>query len=272
MARGHRHAREIDRSSKTDGQVRSRDGNAYASRHADATIGSQRGLCGGDESRFVGEIWGCAFNCCGANTSGPGSAWRDRHLSPRGPPFQRQADRSAYELCEPGRYRHREHAPPQRAARVAATADRDFRRAQGHQPLGVPPAGRARALVESAARLCEAERGSIWRPRGTTYHLAASYGHSEEWKSSMRQEELEAGRGSITGRVRLDATTVHVHVIQADPEFVVRASIAHGTRTTLGVPLLREGMPIRVIVMSRNVGLPFTDKQIELVTTFADQR
>src|SRR5262249_25103888 len=66
-------------------------------------------------------------------------------------------------------------------------------------------------LVESAARLCEAERGSIWRPRGTTYHLAASYGHSEEWRSSMRQEQLEAGRGSITGRVRLDATTVHVH-------------------------------------------------------------
>src|SRR5262249_55434839 len=95
-------------------------------------------------------------------------------------------------------------------------------------------------LVESAARLCEAERGSIWRPRGTTYHLAASYGHSEEWKRSMRQEELEAGRGSITGRVRLDATTVHVHDIQADPEFAVRASIAHGTRTMLGVPL-REG-------------------------------
>src|SRR5215469_7195851 len=126
-------------------------------------------------------------------------------------------------------------------------------------------------LVESAARLCEAERGSIWRPRGTTYHLAASYGHSEEWKSSMRQEELEAGRGSITGRVRLDATTVHVHDIQADPEFAVRASIAHGTRTMLGVPLLREGTPIGVIVMSRNVVRPFTDKQIELVTTFADQ-
>jgi len=126
-------------------------------------------------------------------------------------------------------------------------------------------------LVESAARLCEAERGSIWRPRGTIYHLAASYGHSEEWKSSMRQEELEAGRGSITGRVRLGATTVHVHDIQADPEFAVRTSIAHGTRTMLGVPLLREGTPIGVIVMSRNVVRPFTDKQLELVTTFADQ-
>ena len=126
-------------------------------------------------------------------------------------------------------------------------------------------------LVESAARLCEAERGSIWRPRGMIYHLAASYGHSEEWKSSMRQEELEAGRGSITGRVRLGATTVHVHDIQADPEFAVRTSIAHGTRTMLGVPLLREGTPIGVIVMSRNVVRPFTDKQLELVTTFADQ-
>src|SRR5204862_8302519 len=51
-------------------------------------------------------------------------------------------------------------------------------------------------LAESAARLCEAERGAIWRPRGATYHLAASYGHSDEWKSYMQQQGLESGRGS----------------------------------------------------------------------------
>jgi signal transduction histidine kinase len=126
-------------------------------------------------------------------------------------------------------------------------------------------------LVESAARLCEAERASIWRPRGATFRLAASHGHTDEWKTSMREQGLESGRGSITGRVLLEGRTAHVHDVQADPEYAISGTLSAGIRTILGVPLLREGSPIGVIVLSRSAVQPFTDKQIDLVTTFADQ-
>jgi signal transduction histidine kinase len=126
-------------------------------------------------------------------------------------------------------------------------------------------------LVESAARLCEAERASIWHPRGSIFHLAASHGHTAEWKKSMQEQGLESGRASVTGRVLLEGRTVHVHDVQADPEYAISGTLIVGIRTMLGVPLLREGAPIGVIVLSRSAVQPFTDKQIELVTTFADQ-
>jgi signal transduction histidine kinase len=126
-------------------------------------------------------------------------------------------------------------------------------------------------LVESAARLCEAERASIWRPRGSTFHLVASHGHTAEWKKSMQEQGLESGRASVTGRVLLEGGTVHVHDVQADPEYAISGTLSAGIRTMLGVPLLREGAPIGVIVLSRSAVQPFTDKQIELVSTFADQ-
>jgi GAF domain-containing protein len=127
-------------------------------------------------------------------------------------------------------------------------------------------------LVESAARLCEAERASIWRPRGSTFHLAASHGqHTAEWKKSMHEQGLESGRASVTGRVLLEGRTVHIDDVQADPEYAISGTLSAGIRTMLGVPLLREGVPIGVIVLSRSAVQPFTEKQIELVTTFADQ-
>jgi GAF domain-containing protein len=127
------------------------------------------------------------------------------------------------------------------------------------------------ALAHSVARLCEAERTSIWRPQGTRYYLAASHGHTDEWKTSMRERGMESGRGSTVGRVLLEGKTVHIHDIQADPEYANSATLSSGIRTMLGVPLLREGMPIGVIALNRPTMQPFTDKQIELVTTFADQ-
>jgi GAF domain-containing protein len=127
-------------------------------------------------------------------------------------------------------------------------------------------------LVESAARLCEAERGSMWRPQGASFCLAASHGHTDEWKASMRQEGLEAGRESITGRVLLEGKIIHIHDVQADPDYTISGTLRIvGNRTMLGVPLLREGTPIGVIVLARSTVRPFTDKQIELVATFADQ-
>jgi two-component system NtrC family sensor kinase len=126
-------------------------------------------------------------------------------------------------------------------------------------------------LVHSAARLCEAERASIWRPQGARFHLSASHGHTEEWKTAQRERGLESGRKSMVGRVLVEGKTAHIHDIQADPEYAISATLSAGIRTMLGVPLLREGAPIGVIVLNRTAMRPFTDKQIELATTFADQ-
>jgi GAF domain-containing protein len=127
------------------------------------------------------------------------------------------------------------------------------------------------ALAHSVTQLCEAERTSIWRPRGGRFYLAASHGHTDEWKTSMREQGVEPGRGSTVGRVLLEGKTVHIHDIQSDPEYTNSATLSAGIRTMLGVPLLREGIPIGVIGLNRSTVQPFTDKQIELVSTFADQ-
>ena len=127
-------------------------------------------------------------------------------------------------------------------------------------------------LVESAARLCEADLAAITRQSGDKHRLVASYGYSPELKEHWAQNLIPSGRGSISGRVMLEGRAVHAPNVLADPEFQVKeAAIIGGISTMLGVPLLREGSPIGVMVLQRRTPLPFTDKQIELVTTFADQ-
>ena len=127
-------------------------------------------------------------------------------------------------------------------------------------------------LVESAARLCEADLAAITRQSGDKHRLIASYGYSSELKEHWTQNLIPSGRGSISGRVMLEGRAVHAPNVLADPEFQVKeAAIIGGISTMLGVPLLREGSPIGVMVLQRRTPLPFTDKQIELVTTFADQ-
>jgi GAF domain-containing protein len=133
-------------------------------------------------------------------------------------------------------------------------------------------------LVESAARLCEADLANIWRPDGTAFRLAASFGIPGKDKERLENVKylgsigIEPGRGSIVGRVLLERRTVQVADVQADPEYELSEVIRIGDyRTVLGVPLLREGVPIGVIFLSRVTVQPFTDKHIELVTTFADQ-
>ena len=130
-------------------------------------------------------------------------------------------------------------------------------------------------LVESAARLCEANLASIGRPRGETVFFEATYGYSRdyaEWQQRHQQQHpVGIDRGSVSGRVLLERKIVHVLDVLADPEYTYTAQKVGGFRTLLGVPLLREGSPIGVIALGRNSVRPFTDKQIELVTTFADQ-
>jgi len=134
-------------------------------------------------------------------------------------------------------------------------------------------------LLESAARLCDADLANIWRPAGgAAFHMAASFGiagKDHEWLENRKYLErlsLEPGRGSIVGRTLLGVGAVQVHDIQADPEYQLSEIVRIGDyRTMLGVPLLREGITVGVFVLTRCRVEPFTDKQIELVTTFADQ-
>ena len=133
-------------------------------------------------------------------------------------------------------------------------------------------------LVESAARLCGAEMANIWRPKDGAYHLTASYGVTARYKEYLENREflntiaIEPGRGTVVGRVLLERKTVHMHDIQADPDYELGGLVAlGGYRTMLGVPMLRQGHPIGVLVLVQSTVRPFTDKQIELATTFADQ-
>jgi two-component system, NtrC family, sensor kinase len=127
-------------------------------------------------------------------------------------------------------------------------------------------------LVESAARLCEAEMASINRQEGEKYRQVASYGYSREFNEFMTRHPIPASGGSIAGRTAAQGKAVQVLDVLADAEYQFKEGAkVGGTRTMLGVPLLREGKPVGVIVLSRTSVRPFTDKQIELVQTFADQ-
>jgi GAF domain-containing protein len=127
-------------------------------------------------------------------------------------------------------------------------------------------------LVQSAARLCEAESAFIFRLREGIYHLAASHGFSEEFRVWVTCNPIPPGRGTLVGRTALTARTVHLPDCLADPEFTYFESQKRGAfHTMLGVPLLRQDAPIGVIALTRSEVEPFTDKQIELVETFADQ-
>jgi GAF domain-containing protein len=127
-------------------------------------------------------------------------------------------------------------------------------------------------LVASAARLCEAEMASINREKDAAFQQVASYGYSSEFQAYMRDHPIPAGRGSVVGRTVMQGKMIHILDVLADPEYkMTEAAKIDGIRTMLGVPLLREGTPIGVIALQRKTVRPFTDKQIELVETFADQ-
>jgi GAF domain-containing protein len=127
-------------------------------------------------------------------------------------------------------------------------------------------------LVASAARLCDAEMVGMARQQGSVYRQVSSFGFPPDFREYMERMPLEVGRGTLAGRVVLEGKVVHIPDVQADPEYgLVEAARRFNFRTVLGVPLLREGNPIGVLVLERSEVRPFTEKQIELATTFADQ-
>ena len=127
-------------------------------------------------------------------------------------------------------------------------------------------------LAESGYRLCDAEGTGIWRPEGDAFKLAANFGQSAAYLASIRQLSIRPGRETCAGRVLLEGRTVHIPDCAADPEYQAGETVTTGgNRAMLGVPLLREGLSIGVFVLTRTTVRPFTEKQIELATTFADQ-
>jgi GAF domain-containing protein len=127
-------------------------------------------------------------------------------------------------------------------------------------------------LVESAARLCDADMAAIPRlVRADFYHFA-SYGYTPDFQEFMEKHPIVPSRGTATGRAALEGRTVHIPDVLADPEYsLMEGQKIAGYRTLLAVPLVREGAPIGVLAMARAAPRPFTPKQIELFETFADQ-
>src|SRR5262249_18806379 len=128
-------------------------------------------------------------------------------------------------------------------------------------------------LTVSAARHCEAQMAAIVRQKDAgSYYYATSYGISTDSDIYFNSVAIKAGRGMVVGRAFVEGRIVQVRHVVADPEYTwSEAQERTGFRSVLAVPLLREGHPIGVLVLARSVTRPFTDKQVDVVTTFVDQ-
>jgi signal transduction histidine kinase/CheY-like chemotaxis protein len=128
------------------------------------------------------------------------------------------------------------------------------------------------SLLEAAVRLCDADKGIIYRQDGDIYRMAAAYGESPEFIGVLERNPHRPGRQSTTGRALIEHRVIHIHDAMADPEYTwAEDERGEEIRTVLAVPMLRESTVIGVFIIRRTQVRPFTEKQIELVTTFADQ-
>jgi GAF domain-containing protein len=128
------------------------------------------------------------------------------------------------------------------------------------------------ALIETATRMSDADQGAITREIDGAFFRAATFGYSSAFSDFIRNTPVQMDRGSIAGRALVEGRIVQVTDVKADPDYTFSPALDSGDfRTALGVPMLREGVPIGALSLTRKDVRPFTDKQIELVTTFADQ-
>jgi GAF domain-containing protein/CheY-like chemotaxis protein/anti-sigma regulatory factor (Ser/Thr protein kinase) len=126
-------------------------------------------------------------------------------------------------------------------------------------------------LIEYATRLGGADGGMIYRSDGELQRLAAAYNIPSDLREFIELNPLGPGRGTSVGRALLERQAVHIHDVLADPDYTYPGKELGGYRTILGIPMVRESVPVGVFSVWRQQVQPFTEKQIELVTTFADQ-
>src|SRR5262245_16553987 len=127
-------------------------------------------------------------------------------------------------------------------------------------------------LVESAGHLCDADFAMITRQKDEVLFFAEAYGYSREFVEHVRALPVERGRGTATGRALVEGRVIHIADVLADPDYTwAEAQRLGGYRTVLAVPMMREDAPMGVLTLTRSEVRPFTEKQIELVSTFADQ-
>jgi len=128
------------------------------------------------------------------------------------------------------------------------------------------------ALIETAARMSDADHGAITREIDGAFFRAATYGYSTAFSDFIHPTPVQMDRSSVAGRALVEGRIVQIADVKADPDYTFSPALDSGDfRTGLGVPMLREGVPIGALTLTRKDVRPFTDKQIELVTTFADQ-
>jgi GAF domain-containing protein len=127
-------------------------------------------------------------------------------------------------------------------------------------------------IVRTAGELCASEYAALFRLQDGNYHAAAWNNAAAEWAKYHSEHPIRVDRGSLVGRTALERSAIHILDCLADPEYAMHEAARLGRqRSMLGVPLLHNGLPIGVIGLLRTVVKPFTEKQIELVTAFADQ-
>jgi GAF domain-containing protein len=129
------------------------------------------------------------------------------------------------------------------------------------------------AIVESAARLCGAILSTVTLRDDDRIHIAATKNFSPEATSQVHKlEQLRRlDRSTVGGRAILGCKIVHVHDVLADPEYSHEFALAGGWRSALAVPLLSDGKPVGALAVAKAEPLPFSDRQIQLLNTFADQ-